>query len=142
MGSVRKLVVAIGLLALLAGALASCAGDATQTQPTVTPTDEGNGGGGSPGAAENGGRVEQIRVKVSDGSAHPSLGRVEVPVGSTVRLTVESDVRDEIHVHSYEEELTLRPDEPGTVQFTTGVPGLFEVESHESGKVLFYLQVS
>lgn len=146
MHSVRKPVV-LGFVLMLCVVLTACAGEATETRPTVTPTTPTGESGSTQSDQQSpspdaGAPVEEIEVRVENGEPDPTPGRVEVPVGSTVRLTVTSDVADEVHVHTYEEEITLRPGNPGSVEFTADIPGLFEVEMHESGTVLFSLQVS
>jgi hypothetical protein len=58
-----------------------------------------------------------------------------------VRLVVTSDVADEIHVHGYELEKALTPGDPATLEFMADQSGLFEVELHETGKMLTSLVV-
>ena len=70
--------------------------------------------------------------------------RVLVEVGQTLRLTVTSDVADELHVHGYEIEAELPAGQAVTVDVPIGPtpgPGLYEVETHESGLLLFQLEV-
>jgi heme/copper-type cytochrome/quinol oxidase subunit 2 len=71
----------------------------------------------------------------------PKSGRVAVAQGEQVRLVVTSDVADEVHVHTYDLELRLKPGVPGTLQFTADKPGLFEVETHETALILVQLLV-
>jgi heme/copper-type cytochrome/quinol oxidase subunit 2 len=83
-----------------------------------------------------------IRVTVVDGTVTPPPSRVAVPLGSPVALTVTSDVADEIHVHGYELEEPVAAGGSVTIQFTADQAGLFEVETHETEKLLLQLQVS
>jgi heme/copper-type cytochrome/quinol oxidase subunit 2 len=83
-----------------------------------------------------------IRVTVVDGTVTPPPSRVAVPLGSPVALTVTSDVADEIHVHGYELEEPVAAGSSVTIQFTADQAGLFEVETHETEKLLLQLQVS
>lgn len=100
------------------------------------------GSGRSPAPGETPGQnVKTIAVTVEDGTVTPKPGRVDVPLGTTVRLEVTSDVADEVHVHGYERELGLRPGETTSLQFVADVPGVFEVETHESSSLLLSLQV-
>ena len=48
---------------------------------------------------------------------------------------------DEAHVHGYDREAELAPGTPATVRFAADIPGVFEVELHETGTVLLSLQV-
>jgi heme/copper-type cytochrome/quinol oxidase subunit 2 len=67
---------------------------------------------------------------------------VPVAHGAHVTLAVTSDVADEVHVHGYDVETELEPGTPAELTFDATIPGVFEVELHESGTVLLTLQVS
>ena len=64
----------------------------------------------------------------------PSGGvrRIEAKKGEFVRLLVESDAADEIHLHGYDLTRKARPGEPARFSFRADVEGIFEVESHEA----------
>lgn len=82
-------------------------------------------------------------LTVEDGAlAGSAITRMEVPLGETVSLTVLSDAADELHVHGYDETLELVPGESATLSFVVDIPGVFEVELHDSGLALSSLQVS
>jgi len=72
--------------------------------------------------------------------------RVEqVPLGSTVKLTVVNpDKDDEFHVHGYDlgDGVAVKKGEPETFTFTADKAGEFEVESHTTDVVLLILKVS
>ena len=67
--------------------------------------------------------------------------RVQVALGSTVRLVVDGDEPDELHVHGYDVTADVVPGEPAVVAFLADIPGVFEVELHDSGAALPSLQV-
>jgi hypothetical protein len=67
---------------------------------------------------------------------------VKAKSGQSVRINAVSDVPESLHVHGYDKTLDLKPGKPGSVEFTTSTKGIFEVETHESGKLVFKLQVS
>ena len=54
-----------------------------------------------------------LDVVIADGKVSPNAERVEVKVGTTVILSVRSDVADELHVHGYDEELAVEPGNAG-----------------------------
>lgn len=87
------------------------------------------------------GNVQTIEVRVENGDVQPPPDRVKVVLGQRVRIVVESDAVDEIHVHGYELQAQVTPTEPAAIEFVADEPGLFEVETHESGTLLFQLQV-
>jgi heme/copper-type cytochrome/quinol oxidase subunit 2 len=78
---------------------------------------------------------------VQDGKVTPKPRRVDVPKDSQVRLTVTSDVDDELHVHGYEIEEELEAGRPTTVEFVADQQGVFEVETHETELQLMQLEV-
>ena len=83
----------------------------------------------------------EIEVAIADGSVDTADDSVEVAVGETVRLTVTSDADDEVHVHGVEQTAELSAGSPTTLEFSLAEPGVYEVETHESGLLLFQLIV-
>ena len=67
---------------------------------------------------------------------------VEAESGQADRVVASSDVADSLHVHGYDKTLDLKPGKTASLQFTADTKGSFEVETHESGKLAFRLQVS
>jgi hypothetical protein len=114
-------------MALLVPLLSACGGD--------------DDGGSSPSSSTD---VKVITLTISDGKVDPDLGDVEVEPGQKVELTVTSDVADEIHAHTSDEgvEAELEPGKPTTMDITAPtVPGVYEIETHETGLKLFELVV-
>ncbi|GGM56076.1 hypothetical protein ACFFX1_07840 [Dactylosporangium sucinum] len=93
--------------------------------------------GDSPAA----GGDRELTITISNRTVSPPTGRVEVARGTTIRLTVTSDVPDELHVHGYDRKAALEPGRPAQLEFKADVTGLFEVETHDAGLVLFQLVV-
>jgi hypothetical protein len=83
-----------------------------------------------------------ISVQVAGGEVTPPAGRVSVPAGTRVHLTVDSDVPDFAHVHGYDILFEIGPDGSGTTDFTADITGVFHVELHEADRPLFELAVS
>lgn len=83
-----------------------------------------------------------IAVVVADGTVSPNAEDVKVKQGQTVRVTIRSDVAESIHVHGYDETAAADAGKPGEVTFTADVKGVFEVETHDSGKLVAKLIVS
>ena len=83
-----------------------------------------------------------IAVVIADGRVTPNAVDVRVTEGQTVRVTVTSDVAESIHVHGYDQTAEAAPDTPGAVTFTADVKGVFEIETHESAKLVAKLIVS
>ena len=147
----RRLRAALAAAALLA--LAACGSDPEPEAPlapveSVSPTPAAAGSApGEPAASESAAAhadhdMVEVDITVANGEVQAPNDRVEVPLGSMVVITVTSDAPDEGHVHGYDLEFAVGPDEPGTVEFPADIPGVFEVELHDSGKVLFQLRVA
>ncbi|MCG5468141.1 hypothetical protein LADH09A_001999 [Micromonospora sp. LAH09] len=82
-----------------------------------------------------------ITVTIAKRRIDPPTGRITVDRGELVRITVTSDVSDELHVHGYDLGARLPAGTPGSVEFRADRTGLFEVETHETELVLFQLVV-
>ncbi len=82
-----------------------------------------------------------IAVTYTGGQVTGSTGRIPVPSGDQVAITVTSDVADEIHLHGYDLSAPVGPDAPGTLTFQATIPRVFEVELEELGTLLFTVQV-
>ena len=67
--------------------------------------------------------------------------RVRIDLGQKVRVQVEADRPEEVHVHGYDLKGDVAPGKPAVIDFTANAPGVFEVELEESGLKLFELQV-
>jgi heme/copper-type cytochrome/quinol oxidase subunit 2 len=118
----------------LALTTAACAGTA--------PSPAGASASSGASAPPAGSTVHQIAIRYADGRVSGDTGRVSVRSGEQVRLTVTSDVDDEVHVHGYDLMQDVTPDGPATITFQASVPGVFEVELEHRGKQLFTFQVS
>ncbi len=138
---------AAALPALATLALAGCGDDggsssgnspstAAQTIPALPST-------AAPTATDQGkmGQVN-VTVTIAGGKVSGGIQTVKADVGRTVKVTVTSDVADEVHVHGYDKEFEVGPGSPGSVVFTADTKGTFEIETHETGKLLAKLVVS
>ncbi|WP_433533901.1 hypothetical protein ACQPZK_17055 [Micromonospora sp. CA-249363] len=112
-----------------AAAPATSAGPTTADSPTPSP------------AASTPAVDREITVTIAKRRITPPTGRVTVTKGQSVRITVTSDVADELHVHGYDLGARLPAGTPGSVEFRADKTGLFEVETHETELVLFQLVV-
>jgi len=75
-------------------------------------------------------------------------GAVEGPTeftasqGDPVTIVVRADVTDEVHLHGYDLHADVTPNEPARIEFTADVPGVFECELEDAGKLLFRLEIT
>ncbi len=112
--------------------------------PTMTPT-PGKPNASSPSntADPSGEQADvTVNVTVANGKVNPSGATVKVKAGQTVLVTAVSDAADEVHIHGYDKELPLTPGKTASVKFTADMKGTFEIETHESGKLVAKLVVS
>ena len=141
---------ALALAAALAG-LTACGSDAPSSGSAGTAPSAASGPGetGSPdqttdagsAPASQDGTAQVITLTVTGGKVSGATGRVDVKLGSQVKLQVTADVPDEVHVHGYDLMKDTVPGEPVTVAFTADIPGVFEVELENAKLPLTRLQV-
>ena len=82
-----------------------------------------------------------IEIKVTGDQVETAERRVTVATGEKVRIRVQSDVADEVHVHQYDLKKDVAPGKPAVIEFTADVPGIFEVELEEAHRKLIDLRV-
>ena len=147
---VRISLVPGGLLLATALLVSGCAGTsdtgagATNSSPSrssdsAASTSSEHSPPASPSASTPAGTT--IDVSFAGGQVSGDTGRVSVPSGDQVTITVTSDVADEIHLHGYDLSAAVGPGAPGTLTFPATIPGVFEVELEQLGTLLFTLQV-
>jgi len=132
----------VGMLAV-GCLLGGCGGDdegggAAATTVATTATTSTSGAATSSTAGFSGVLVE---AKVTGSNVETASKRVRVDLGQKVRVQVEADRAEEVHVHGYDLKGDVAPGKPAVIDFTANVPGVFEVELEESSLKLFELQV-
>ena len=133
-----------GVLACLL--LAGCGGGDGGGQAATTATTVATSTSGSPATSEGptttaGFAGTVIEATVAGGNVETASRRVRVEVGEKVRIRVQADHADEVHVHGYDLKRDVAPGQPATIDFTADAPGVFEVELEEARIELFELQV-
>lgn len=107
-----------------------------ETSPSTEPTPESK-------AAEPAEEAVTITIREEADQIEPLGDTVEVDKGQQIRLLVDSDAADELHVHSEPEQtFAVKAEQGQEFRFTIESPGTYEVESHELGLVVVKLQVS
>jgi len=94
----------------------------------------------SPSASPSAAPAEIAAFSVTRGKV-TGPDRLESRLGEQVVFTVTSDVADEVHVHTYDVTLDVKPGRAATVQVSADIPGTFEVELETSKIVLTRLRV-
>ncbi|HEY0691830.1 MAG TPA: hypothetical protein VGD71_22645 [Kribbella sp.] len=146
-GTAVALLPALGMLALAGcgGNSNSGSGSSPSTAPTSAPTSVStpNGTATQPQTSTPSNTADvTINVTVANGKVNPSGASINVKAGQTVLITAVSDAADEVHVHGYDKQLPLTPGKPASVRFVANMKGTFEIETHESNKLVAKLVVS
>jgi heme/copper-type cytochrome/quinol oxidase subunit 2 len=82
-----------------------------------------------------------IEAKVTGDQVDTASRRVRVSRGEKVRIQVEADHAEEVHVHGYDLKKDVAPGKPAVIEFTADASGVFEVELEQAKLPLFELQV-
>ena len=127
MRAFRTVPYAVCVLAL-AGATACSSGS---PQPSTV------GGGGTAATSS----VQRLAVRVTGTTVTPAPAQVDLPVGSTLELSVTSDHDDELHAHGFDVEAQLKAGQATTVRLTGKEPGVYEVETHDPALTLLTVAV-
>ena len=151
-GTAAALLPTLGMLVLAGcGGSDSSGGTSPSPSPSATATDlptsatpsAPNTSSPSNTADPSGEQADvTINVTVANGKVNPRGATIKVKAGQTVLVTAVSDAEDEVHIHDYDKELPLTPGKPASVKFTANMKGTFEIETHESGKLVAKLVVS
>lgn len=119
------------------GGMAAPSAPAASSEAAVPSPSPGATATASPAPA-----VRTVAVSYAGGEVTGTSGREEVPVGEQVVLRIASDVAEQVHVHGYDLEGAVPAGGSVDIPLTADLPGVFEVELHDSGKVLFQLRVA
>jgi hypothetical protein len=138
------------LVGVLAGCwlLAGCGdGDDTQAAATTVATTTASSTSVGPSSSSQATTTTAafagvlVQATVTGSNVQTASRRVRVDLGQKVRIQVQADRSEEVHVHGYDLKADVAPGRPAVLDFTADVPGVFEVELEQSGLKLFELQV-
>jgi hypothetical protein len=147
-GGVAVLVCTVGLVVVAACSGSNDGGGTAGTGPSSpavsTPPTAPSAPVSTPPStpASTGAADLTINVTIVGGKVTPSAQTFKVSQGQTVQINATSDANDEVHVHGYDKELPVTPGKPASVTFTADTKGTFEIETHESNKLIGKLIVS
>lgn len=82
-----------------------------------------------------------IEIDYRDGEVD-GPDEVEVELAERVIIIVTGDVEDEVHLHGYNVFADVGPSSAAVIEFDANVPGIFEVELEDAGKLLVEIVVS
>ena len=83
-----------------------------------------------------------VDINITDGNVDPSNAEPTARVREPIQFRVNSDVADELHVHSVPEHTFTVETKPNQkFQFAVDVPGRVEVELHKLDRTVATIQV-
>ncbi len=85
--------------------------------------------------------IATLRVRVRGGRPAGGIQRLTVGRGERVRVRVESDVADHVHVHGYDLMRDVAPRSPAQIRFRATLVGRFEIELEDRGTLIAQLEV-
>jgi len=146
---------ALAVLALTAACAGTAPSATTTTAPPAAPATSSPVPGLSPSAssapspsagsttasASPTSSVQELEIEVSGSKVTGDTGTVDVRKGQPVRVTVTSDVADEVHVHGADVSKDVEAGGTVVLEFTQQAAGRFEVELEGARRVLTRLQV-
>jgi heme/copper-type cytochrome/quinol oxidase subunit 2 len=135
------LLISGGVLAGCGGGDAGGAAAATTTVASTTTTTSAEPTSTEEPTTTAGFSGTLIEAKVTGDQVDTASRRVRVSRGEKVRIQVEADHAEEVHVHGYDLKKDVAPGKPAVIEFTADAPGVFEVELEEAALKLFELQV-
>jgi hypothetical protein len=129
--------------------IAGCGGDGSGGQAAGTSGPATSGPTSTAGATSTTGATTTtagfagtlIEAKVTGGKVETAERRVRIAAGDPVRIRVQADVADEVHVHGYDLTRPVAPGQPATIEFAADLPGVYEVELEAAKRKLFELEV-
>jgi hypothetical protein len=114
----------IVLVLVLALGVAACGGDSEADAPAA--------------AGDSAGPVFDLSIE--NGELVGGVRRVEASIGERITISATSDGTEQIHIHGYDLYLDLENGE-GSIVFDALIPGRFEIEFEESGRLIIELTV-
>ncbi len=129
----RRAIVIVLCLGACGLALAACGGGDANHASTA------NGGTTTPTSEVVTPKPDFVVIVV--GKTISGGGRKTVKLGSTVRIQVVSDTKDEVHLHGYDKKVDVDKGLPATLTFTADVPGIFVVELESRSLTLLDLVI-
>jgi FtsP/CotA-like multicopper oxidase with cupredoxin domain len=134
----------VGVLA--GGLLAGCGGDdgdqgAAATTVATTSTTAGASTSSEATTTAAGFAGVLIGATVTGDKVETASRRVRIDRGQKVRIRVQADRAEEVHLHGYDLSADVAPGRPAVIDFTADAPGVFEVELEQAKLKLFELQV-
>lgn len=132
-----KTLAAAGAVALL---VAGCGGSTSSENPSTASSS----GTAAPAMTDQQTPPERVvlDVTIAGGNVTPTNQQVQAKVKQPIIVRVNSDVADQLHVHSNPEHtFDIKPENGQAFQFSVDVPGKVDVELHHLDKTVATITV-
>jgi hypothetical protein len=86
-------------------------------------------------------RARLARVAVKGGRPVGGVATLSASKGQVVRLVVDADAPEEVHVHGYDIARDVAPDKPVRFRFKATIEGVFDIELEHAGTQIAKLEV-
>ena len=117
--------------------VAGCSAPSTGTPPVPTPAPVAQAAPTTPPTPRL-----VIATTIAGGGVTPTNAELEATVGEPIELRVDSDVADQLHIHSNPEHTFAVEARRGqSFEFRVDVPGRVAVELHELDRTIATIQV-
>ena len=112
--------------------------------------DDGSGSDGGPGRDDDGGTTaptttaaapEVLTIKVVDEKPVDGVAKLKVKKGDQIHFIVESDSKQEVHLHGYDIAKDAAPGAPAEFELKATIEGVFEAELEDPGVQILKLTV-
>ncbi|WP_032391760.1 MULTISPECIES: hypothetical protein [Nocardiaceae] len=131
----RAAIIGCATVALVAGCGSSSGGTSPSTAEPVPSTDSTAAVSAEPDSL-------RMNLSIVGGTVEPTNQRLDASVGQSVSISIDSDITDELHVHSVPEHtFEIEPGKDQLFTFTVDVPGQVDVELHHSDRTVATLVV-
>jgi FtsP/CotA-like multicopper oxidase with cupredoxin domain len=131
------------VVGMVAGCLvAGCGGDDGDQEAAATTVATTGASTGSQATTTTAGfSGVLIEATVTGDKVETASRRVRIDRGQKVRIRVQADRAEEVHLHGYDLSADVAPGRPAVIDFTADAPGVFEVELEQAHLRLFELQI-
>ena len=138
MVAVALVIVVVGFIALRPG---SDSGDKSSNAQNTTST-AGNGTTGSAGTGGQEAPPRPATISVVNGKADGGIKTITFSKGDQVRLKVNSDTADEVHIHGYDIHKDVEAGGSVRFAFPASIDGRFEIELENAKEQIAQLEVT
>lgn len=133
---------AFGLLVSLFVALSRNGDDDEAATPATTTATTARTTGTAPSATTTTAQPKVITIRIVIPAANlPKARKYTVRRDRKIKLVVDSQIADQVHLHGYNLSKGVSAGQPATIEFTADAPGRFEIELENHGIRIGELEV-